>query len=365
MQNNRKLGNVLITGGAGYLGQELLKAAIPISDSITSIDLNINLNQYVTNYVLDIRNFSDLDAKFKGINTVFHAVAQVPLANDKNVLRSVNITGTKNVLEASLKNDVQKVVFISSSAVYGVPKSNPVTEKTERKPFEDYGKAKLAAEILCEEFVNKGLDISIIRPRTIIGGSRLGIFSIIFSLINQGLNIYVSGSGKNIYQFVHLNDLVSAILKSATIVGSNQYNIGSADHSSLIENLESLCSYANTGSRVVKIPKSLAANGMELMRVLGLSPLSPYHSKMYSESLYFDISFARKILGWEPKYSNIDALRESYTEFCRSDKRNNVNGSMHQNLLNPGFVLNLIISFNKIWQNYFKPSTYLKFKSKK
>jgi nucleoside-diphosphate-sugar epimerase len=364
MQNHRKLGNVLITGGAGYLGQELLKAAIPMSDSITSIDLNVNLNQNVTNYVLDIRNFSDLDAKFKGINTVFHAVAQVPLANDKNVLRSVNITGTKNVLEASLKNDVQKVVFISSSAVYGVPKSNPVTEKTERKPFEDYGKAKHEAETLCEDYMKKGLDITIIRPRTIIGGSRLGIFSILFSFISQGLNIYVAGSGNNIYQFVHINDLVNAILKSSKILGSGQYNIGSADESSLRENLEKLCKYANTNSQVISIPKFLSTYGMELFRIFRLSPLSPYHSKMYSESLYFDISLAREKLNWEPKYSNLDSLKNSYDVFCNMNNEQNSNKSFHQKTISPGLVLKFVMALNRLWQNYFKPLTYFKFKSK-
>ena len=100
----------------------------------------------------DIRDSNAILAACEGIAVAFHNVAQVPLAKDKKLFWSVNRDGTKNLLEACARRAVKKVIFTSSSAVYGVPQSNPVTEKTVPTPIEEYGKAKLAGENLCWEY---------------------------------------------------------------------------------------------------------------------------------------------------------------------------------------------------------------------
>ena len=80
------------------------------------------------------------------------------------------------------------------------------------KPMENYGKAKYKAEKICQNYISENLDIIIIRPRTILGHGRLGIFQILFEWIREGKNIPVLGKGDNIYQFVHADDLADAII---------------------------------------------------------------------------------------------------------------------------------------------------------
>ena len=103
-----------------------------------------------------------------------------------------------------------KVVHTSSSAVFGVPETNPVTAETPPRPVEAYGRAKADAELLCRAAVTRGLDVTIVRPRTILGHGRLGIFGILFDWIADGADVPVLGDGDNRYQFVHADDLADA-----------------------------------------------------------------------------------------------------------------------------------------------------------
>src|SRR5215475_14611127 len=198
-------GRSLVTGGSGYFGHLLVKKLLQEGEEVRVFDLNDSSDRprEVKFCQGDIRNFDDIRRACQGIDRVYHNVAQVPLAKDKRLFWSVNRDGTENLLEASARRSVKKVIFTSSSAVYGVPKANPVTEETVPIPVEEYGKAKLAGENLCWEYVRNGLDVSILRPRTILGHGRLGIFQILFEWIYQGKNIPVLNDGKNTYQFVH------------------------------------------------------------------------------------------------------------------------------------------------------------------
>lgn len=249
---------------------------------------------------------------------IFHNVAQVPLAKDKRLFWSVNRDGTRNMLEAGARANVRKVIYTSTSAIYGIPKSNPVTEETEHHPMEDYGKAKLAGEKLCLEFAQRGLDVSIVRPRTIMGHGRLGIFQILFEWIYQGANIPVLNDGKNVYQFVHADDLAEAIILASMRPGAETYNCGAARFGTMREVLENLCRAAGTGSKVRSLPMGPMVAAMEVSSRIGISPLGPYHSMMYGRSMYFDISKAQQQLGWQPRYSNDEMFVESYQWYLRN-----------------------------------------------
>ena len=130
------------------------------------------------------------------------------LAKDKDLFDSVNNLGRK-YFKACSKSGVKKIVYTSSSAVYGIPPKNPVNELMPPSPMESYGKAKYDAEKLCEQYISDKLDVIIIRPRTILGHVRY--FQILFEWIKKGKNIPVLGKGDNIYQFIHADDLAEAI----------------------------------------------------------------------------------------------------------------------------------------------------------
>jgi nucleoside-diphosphate-sugar epimerase len=178
--------------------------------------------------------------------------------------------------------------------------------------MEEYGRAKLAGEMLCREYAGKGLDVSIIRPRTIMGHGRLGIFQILFEWIYQGKNIPVLNGGKNIYQFVHADDLAEACIQASALKGTDAFNCGTDRFGTMREALEHLCRHAGTGSKVKSLPMRPAVSAMNFFSRLGVSPLGPYHALMYGRSFYFDISKAQTKLGWTPRYSNEEMFIESY-----------------------------------------------------
>jgi nucleoside-diphosphate-sugar epimerase len=319
MMKNKK---ILVTGGSGYFGSLLVYKLNKIGCEIVNFDLNPpdeNLRG-VTFIQGDIRNLDSIKAATKGIDIVFHNVAQVPIAKDINLFWSVNERGTENLIEACLVGGVKKIVYTSSSAVFGVPEKNPVTELTQPAPVEDYGRAKLAGEIACLNAAKKGdLEIVIIRPRTILGHGRLGIFQILFEWIHEGSNVPVLGKGDNVYQFVHAEDLADAcVLAAEKSSGTKIYNCGAKTFGTMRETLQGLVDYAKTGSQVSNIPEGLAVMGMKATSFLGLSPLGPYHWMMYGKSLYFDISKAENELGWNPKFSNVEMMIDSYNWYVKN-----------------------------------------------
>jgi nucleoside-diphosphate-sugar epimerase len=260
----------------------------------------------------DIRDADAVLSACAGIDVVFHNAAQLAMATSKALLWSVNRDGTKNLLEACARRAVKKVIYTSSSAVYGAPKSNPVTEETVPTPVEDYGRAKLAGEALCWEYARKGLPVSIVRPCTIMGHGRLGIFQILFEWIYEGKNIPVLNDGKNILQFVHADDLAGACIRASTLEGADAFNCGTDRFGTMRELLEHLCRHAGTGSKVKSLPMRPIVAAMKLASGLGISPLGDYHASMYGRSMYFDCSKARDKLAWVPRYSNNEMFVESY-----------------------------------------------------
>src|SRR4051794_27702169 len=151
---------ILVTGGSGYFGSLLAARALAQGDSVRILDINppaadIDAAEYFKG---DVRDPSALRAACDGVDVVFHNVAQVPLAKDRELFDAVNVTGTANVLVAARAANVAKVVHTSSSAIFGIPEHNPVTEDTPGQPLEAYGRAKLRAEGLCRDAAASGLD---------------------------------------------------------------------------------------------------------------------------------------------------------------------------------------------------------------
>jgi nucleoside-diphosphate-sugar epimerase len=291
----------------------------------------------------DIRDMDVVRRALRGATHVHHNVAQVPLAKNPRLFWSVNYDGTKNILDVALEQGVEKVVYTSTSAVFGVPKSCPVTEATPPSPAEEYGRAKLEGEKLCKNYTERGLDVSTVRPRTILGHGRLGIFQILFEWVYEGRNVPVFNGGQSLYQFVHADDLADACVRAALRSGSETYNVGAKDFCSMRETLETLCRHAKTSSQVKSLPMAPFEFVMNVTSALGLSPLGTYHALMYGRSLYFDISKAVRELDWKPKYGNKEMICESYDWYVahRDEVLTAKNRSAHRSMVKQG-VLKLL-----------------------
>lgn len=303
----------LVTGGAGYFGTTIVQKLALRGERVRILDIHdADLPAGVEKVRADIRDARAVEAACEGVVAIHHNVALVPLAKDKEAFFEVNEGGTRNLLEAAKKKNVKKVINMSSSAIFGAPAKNPVDDDTPLQPGEDYGRAKLAGEELCRKYAREGLDVTTIRPRTIMGHGRLGIMQILFEWVRLGRNIPVLGRGDNLYQFVHADDLADACLKAAERPGPATYNVGAEKFGSMRETLEALCRHAGTGSRVVSVPAAPAVTMMKLTSRLGVSPLGAYHALMYGKAMYFDVSRTKRELGWSAKYSNEEMFAASY-----------------------------------------------------
>ena len=338
----------VVTGGSGYFGSRLVARLRERGYAVRVFDLN-DADDRPADVEFqrgDVRDPAAVRRALEGADAVFNNVAQVPLAKDKELFQSVNVLGTGHVLRAAKEAGVRKVVHTSSSAVYGAPKQNPVTETSPLAPGEPYGRAKADAEALCLRDAADGLDVTIVRPRTILGHGRLGIFHLLFQWVSEGSNIPVLGSGANRYQFVHADDLAEACVLAADRPGPTSYNIGTDRFGTMRGLLEALCAHAGTGSKVRSVPMAPAVAAMRLTSAIGLSPLGPYHALMYGKSMYFDTSRAARELEWKPKYSNDEMMAESYDWFLahRSNTGHQARLSSHRAPVREG-VLRVVRRF--------------------
>lgn len=320
----------LVTGGSGYFGSLLVERLLAHGDAVRVLDIaDAHDRAADVGFVQgDIRDAAVVADAVDGVDVVYHNVAQVPLAKDHALLRTVNVDGTRLLLDAARRSGVSKVVHTSSSAVFGVPERNPVLPTTVPKPEEAYGHAKLAAEWACLDAARAGLDVSIVRPRTILGHGRLGIFGILFDWIADGADPIVLGDGTNRYQFVHADDLADACIAAAGVASPGVFNIGTDRFGTMFDTLDALCQHAGTGARVRRLPTGPTSLAMRASARLGLTPFAPYHWLMYSKSMWFDIEHAQTGLGWAPRWSTDEMFAQSYDWFL-AHRRESATGASH------------------------------------
>lgn len=161
----------------------------------------------------DLRDRIAVDKAAEGCSVVFHLASIPSIARaDYEDYASINVTGTRNVLQAAQRHRIKHAVYVSSSTVYGIPKKFPLKETDIQETVGNYGRSKLAAEKVCDEFTD--IAVAIIRPRVVLGAGRIGIFSILFDAVLNNSRVYMIGSGNNIFQFTGVTDLVEAIISA-------------------------------------------------------------------------------------------------------------------------------------------------------
>ncbi|MFZ2619451.1 MAG: NAD-dependent epimerase/dehydratase family protein [Alphaproteobacteria bacterium] len=328
----------VVTGGAGFFGEVLVQHLLNAGEKVTCFDLNAPsfTHKNLTIVQGDVRVRDDVKKALKKAARVYHNIAQVPVAKDKALFKSVNETGTRILLEECVKARVEKFIYTSSSAVFGVPAHNPVRTTDTPTPGEAYGLSKLVGEQMCMEFAEQGLPYSIVRPRTVLGHGRLGIFQILFEWVYQGKNIPVLGNGDNLYQFVHGDDLARACHLAGHTTTNAIYHVGAAEFGTMRQVLEHLCAHAGTGSTVKSVPMGVAEMGMNITSSLGLSPLGAYHALMYGRSMYFDMAETKKSLKFTPTYSNNLMFTETYDWYVQNRDAilsSKLAGSKHQSAM--------------------------------
>lgn len=316
---------ILITGGAGFLGLHLAKFFAKKKFVVTILDINDpDKKEYPKDSKFvkgDIRNRQLVDRLTRENDVIVHAAAALPLWKPEDIF-SINVEGTRNLLNYSVKNKVKHFIYISSTAVYGVPKKHPVYETDPKIGVGPYGKSKIAAERLCEEYRKKGLLTTIIRPKTFIGTHRLGVFEILFDWIRDGKRIPVIGSGNNRYQLLDVDDLAQAIYlftvaKNRKTINA-AFNIGAYEFSTVKKDLGALFKFAKSGSKILPTPSHLVKKTLFILEKLRLSPLYQWVYDTADQDSYVSIYKLIKTLKWKPKYSNAETLIKSYRWYLRN-----------------------------------------------
>jgi nucleoside-diphosphate-sugar epimerase len=320
---------ILITGGAGFLGLHL--ARYFSKNGVAGKDLSLldiaefDKKDYPKNCVYlkcDIRNSQLINSimnKFR-FNYVIHAAAALPLWKNKDIM-DINVRGTKNILKASLINKVKRVVYISSTAVYGVPKKHPIYESDPRVGVGPYGQSKIEAEDHCFNYIKKGLNVTIIRPKTFLGTHRLGVFEILFDWIHDSKKIPVIGSGNNRYELLDVDDLCEAIylfIQKNSKTYNQAFNIGAENFTTVKGDFKIMFDTLKSKSRIFPTPALPVKTALWIFEKLKLSPLYQWVYDTADKDSFVSIGKLTKTLSWHPRYSNSDALIKAYRWYLKN-----------------------------------------------
>lgn len=320
---------VLVTGGAGFLGLHLTRRLLKEGHEVNLLDLapfdpseyaslgeslpegwqrRLNLMQG------DVRNPLTVRGALKGVDAVVHAAAALPLWRPHDIF-TTNVEGTRIVLEEARAAGIERVVFISSTAVYGIPEKHPLYEDDPLHGVGPYGESKIMAEQLCLAARRRGMTVPIVRPKTFVGPGRLGVFQILFDWIDRGKPIPIIGRGTNRYQLLDVDDLVNAILRLLTLPAepvNATFNIGAEQFGTVRDDVQALCDHAQTGAYVVPTPAPLVKAVLKTLEVLHLSPLYKWVYGTADKDFFVAIDRAKERLGWSPHYSNAQSLCRTY-----------------------------------------------------
>lgn len=311
---------VLITGGAGFLGLHLARYYHAKGHHVRLLDIApFPKEEYDSKMELisgDVRDAKIATAATKGMDVIIHAAAALPLWTAEEIV-STNVEGTRQMLAAAGKARTKRFIYISSTAVYGVPKKHPIVETDPRIGVGPYGISKIQAEDHCFAAIKTGQPVTIIRPKTFVGTERLGVFEILFDWIHDGKRIPVIGNGENRYQLLDVDDLVEAIYRFSNAAKNTSrfndaFNIGAKKFQTVGKDLDQLFKKAGSGSSLFPTPATPIKMILRLLERLRLSPLYQWVYDTADKDSFVSIEKLEKVLQWSPRYSNAEALIKSF-----------------------------------------------------
>jgi len=307
----------LITGGAGFLGINLTRYLLARGHHVVSLDIadfNYPERDRIKAIKGDIRDRSSVDRAMEGVQIVVHTAAALPLYRKEDIF-STDLDGTRNVLQSAFEHGVERVIHISSTAVYGIPDHHPLYEDDPLHGVGPYGEAKVKAEQICLEYRAKGMCVPIIRPKSFVGPEPLGVFALLYDWAKDGKNFPMIGSGNNRYQLLDVEDLCEAIYLCATLDRdrvNDTFNIGAKEFTTMREDYQAVLDAAGFGKKIIPLPAAPVIWALRILEALHLSPLYKWVYETAATDSFVSIEKAERVLGFTPKYSNKEALVRNY-----------------------------------------------------
>ncbi len=275
-------------------------------------------------YRVDIRNKSELERLPVAPEDVAANLAanqyhtKVP-RDAKSYFFSVNTFGTSSILETIYEKGCRNFILFTTDMTYGKPQYLPVDTRHPQNPFGPYGESKKAAEDFCRSYREKGMHITIMRPRMINGPGRLGILVKLFKLIDLNLPVPTIGNGRNHYQMVSVFDCVSAVIAAIESGFPNkEYNLGSKDSPDIRHLLQGVIRDAGSRSFVMPTPGRFVKLVLGMFAAVGVPIMYKEQYMIADEEYVLDISETIEELGWNPRYNDEDMLKEAYRMYKES-----------------------------------------------
>jgi nucleoside-diphosphate-sugar epimerase len=309
---------IYITGISGFLGINLVRDLLDRGyNRLSGIDLADFVypeRDKIEFLQGDIRCPEDVRRSMADADIVIHTAAALPLYPREDIY-STEVEGTRLVLQQALEYGIKRFIHISTTAVYGVPDHHPIYEYDRLSGVGPYGEAKIQAEVVCQEYRQKGLCLPILRPKSFIGPERLGVFAFLFEWASEGRHFPMIGQGNNRYQLLDVEDLCQAIaacIRLDETVVNDTFNIGAAEFTTMKQDYQAVLDEAGFGRRIIPFPSGPVILALKTLEALKLSPLYPWIYETASKDSFVSIEKAQQILGFQPRYSNQDALLRNY-----------------------------------------------------
>ena len=293
----------VVTGGAGFIGSHITEKLVERSDIVTVID-NMNTGKeknlesvkgkinFIKANILDVDLLEDVT---KDVDGVFHqaALASVQDSFDKpDEYHNVNVNGTENILKLSKKYGF-KVVYASSSSVYGNPTRIPIKESDEKNPINPYAETKLKKEELAIRYSEMGVKVIGLRYFNVFGKGQskeyAGVLKLFLERIRDELSPKINGDGTQFRDFVHVSDVVNAnIMSMDSDVAYGFFNVGT-----------------NTSITILDVAKTIIEySGLDIEPTFGPALNGDVHGTVAN------IDLIKKEIGWKPTIMLIDWVKD-------------------------------------------------------
>ena len=316
----------ILFGGDGFVGRILAAKLVSEGEEVIVADIakgdcpHYEKCDFVN---LDVTKKTDFDQlKIGKKDAVYNLSAKmlspiVTRAERHEFFWPVNYHGTVNILEAMVKAGAKNLVHFTTDMIYGHTKTVPMYEDHPVQPLGEYGESKLETEKLAAKWrEEKGFNISLFRPRLIIGPGRLGILEKLFKLVDYNLPVPMIGSGKNPYQFISVFDCADAAYLAWKAGFPNEaYNLGSKNPPSVRKLLGRLIEEANSKSILIPTPGWAVKKTLDLLDWVNMPIMDPEQYLIADEECLLDCSKAERELGWKANFSDDDMLVAAYREY--------------------------------------------------
>jgi dTDP-glucose 4,6-dehydratase len=315
----------VIFGGDGFVGRHLAPRLLADGHEVIVADIvRSDLPHYRSAAFVhcDVTSLASVEAVgVKADDMVYNVSAKMlsPIqvrAKRHDFFWPVNFHGTENIITAMDGAGANRLVHFTTDMIYGHTVAHPMTEEHPVAPLGEYGMSKWETEKLAAEWRQRGMKISLFRPRLIIGPGRLGILEKLFKLIDWNLPVPLIGSGRNPYQFISVFDCAEAArLAFKAGVPNEAYNLGSLNPPPVRKLLGELIRHAGSRSILVPTPAWAVKRTLDLLDLLNMPIMDPEQYLIADEDCVLDVSKAGRELGWVPQYRDEDMLIAAYKEY--------------------------------------------------